>query len=40
MAAFGPLQRLGDSLDFAFTDIQRVGDDLRIVARRAGAALF
>ena len=33
MAAFGPLQALTDGLAFEFTDVQRVGRDLRILAR-------
>ncbi len=33
MAAFGPLESLADSLDFEFTDVARIGDDLRLMAR-------
>jgi len=33
MAAFGPLQALADGYAFEFTDVQRVGQDLRILAR-------
>ncbi len=33
MAAFGPLQALADGYAFEFTDVQRVGLDLRILAR-------
>jgi diaminohydroxyphosphoribosylaminopyrimidine deaminase/5-amino-6-(5-phosphoribosylamino)uracil reductase len=36
MAAFGPLQSLADALHFRFTQVDRVGDDLRILARPAG----
>ena len=39
MAAFGPLQALSEGLPFAYTDVQRVGEDLRILARaRTGRA--
>ena len=39
MAAFGPLQALSEGLPFAYTNIQRVGEDLRILARaRSGPA--
>ena len=34
MASFGPLASLDDSLDWQFTDIARVGADLRLLARR------
>jgi diaminohydroxyphosphoribosylaminopyrimidine deaminase/5-amino-6-(5-phosphoribosylamino)uracil reductase len=34
MAAFGPLTALTDALEFEFHDVQRVGADLRILARR------
>jgi diaminohydroxyphosphoribosylaminopyrimidine deaminase / 5-amino-6-(5-phosphoribosylamino)uracil reductase len=37
LAAIGPLASLADSLDFAFTGAERVGADLRLLARRAGA---
>jgi diaminohydroxyphosphoribosylaminopyrimidine deaminase/5-amino-6-(5-phosphoribosylamino)uracil reductase len=30
MAALGPLQTLDEALEYRFTDVQRVGDDLRI----------
>ena len=33
MAAFGPLQSLEEALHFRFTQVDRVGDDLRILAR-------
>ena len=38
MAAFGPLQSLADALRFRFTQVDRVGDDLRILARPAGGS--
>jgi diaminohydroxyphosphoribosylaminopyrimidine deaminase/5-amino-6-(5-phosphoribosylamino)uracil reductase len=40
MAAFGPLQSLAEALRFDFTQIDRVGDDLRILARPPGRAGF
>ena len=33
MAAFGPLERLADALPFEFRSVQRVGADLRVLAR-------
>ncbi len=33
LAAFGPLQRLADGVSLQFQSVERVGDDLRIVAR-------
>jgi len=33
MAAFGPLAELADALAFSYTGVQRVGDDLRLLAR-------
>jgi diaminohydroxyphosphoribosylaminopyrimidine deaminase/5-amino-6-(5-phosphoribosylamino)uracil reductase len=36
LAAIGPLERLADSLNFEFFDMQRVGDDLRLRLRRPG----
>lgn len=33
MAEFGPLQRLAESLDFRFTDVALIGEDLRVMAR-------
>ncbi len=33
MAALGPLADLGDRMKFAFTDLSRVGCDLRVLAR-------
>lgn len=40
MAAFGPLSALADALDFEFTQVERVGADLRILARPPGRAHF
>jgi diaminohydroxyphosphoribosylaminopyrimidine deaminase/5-amino-6-(5-phosphoribosylamino)uracil reductase len=40
MAAFGPLSTLSDALPFQFTQVDRIGDDLRLLARRPGAADF
>jgi len=40
MAAFGPLQSLAEALDFEFTQVDRVGADLRILARPPGRAAF
>ncbi len=40
MAAFGPLERLADGLDFRFLDVQQIGDDLRLRARPPGRAAF
>ena len=40
MAAFGPLQSLSESMDFRFTDVQRVGEDLRVIARPAERDAF
>jgi diaminohydroxyphosphoribosylaminopyrimidine deaminase/5-amino-6-(5-phosphoribosylamino)uracil reductase len=40
MAAFGPLQTLAEAMPFEFTDVQRIGDDLRILARPPGRADF
>jgi len=40
MAAFGPLQSLAEALPLAFTQVDRVGDDLRILARPPGRAAF
>ncbi len=33
MAAFGPLQQLSEGLQYDFSDVQRVGVDLRVLAR-------
>ncbi|KNZ32439.1 MAG: diaminohydroxyphosphoribosylaminopyrimidine deaminase [Methylibium sp. NZG] len=36
LAAFGPLERLQDTLDLRFVSLTQVGDDLRIIARPVG----
>jgi diaminohydroxyphosphoribosylaminopyrimidine deaminase/5-amino-6-(5-phosphoribosylamino)uracil reductase len=36
LAAFGPLERLQDSLELRYVDVTPIGDDLRIVARPRG----
>ena len=33
MAAFGPLQQLNEGLQYDFSDVQRIGADLRVLAR-------
>ncbi|HOM15523.1 MAG TPA: bifunctional diaminohydroxyphosphoribosylaminopyrimidine deaminase/5-amino-6-(5-phosphoribosylamino)uracil reductase RibD [Rubrivivax sp.] len=40
MAAFGPLHRLADASEFEFWQVERVGADLRILARPSGGADF
>ena len=40
MAAFGPLSTLAEALEFEFTQVDRIGDDLRILARPPGRAHF
>ena len=40
MAAFGPLQTLAEALQFEFTQVARIGADLRILARPPGRADF
>ena len=40
MAAFGPLQTLAEALPFEFTQVDRIGADLRILARPPGRAHF
>jgi diaminohydroxyphosphoribosylaminopyrimidine deaminase/5-amino-6-(5-phosphoribosylamino)uracil reductase len=40
MARFGPLSALEEGLALAFEDIERIGDDLRLIARPAGRADF
>jgi diaminohydroxyphosphoribosylaminopyrimidine deaminase/5-amino-6-(5-phosphoribosylamino)uracil reductase len=40
MAAFGPLSSLSDALALQFTQVDRVGDDLRLLARPPGRAAF
>ena len=38
LAAFGPLTRLEDGLRLQYTAVERVGEDLRVLARPLGAA--
>jgi len=40
MAGFGPLASLDDGVQLAYQSVERVGDDLRIVARVAGRDAF
>jgi diaminohydroxyphosphoribosylaminopyrimidine deaminase / 5-amino-6-(5-phosphoribosylamino)uracil reductase len=40
LAAFGPLATLDDAIGLRYTVLERIGDDLRILARRTGAAAF
>jgi diaminohydroxyphosphoribosylaminopyrimidine deaminase/5-amino-6-(5-phosphoribosylamino)uracil reductase len=40
MAAFGPLSTLAEALEFEFTQVERIGSDLRILARPPGRADF
>ena len=40
MAAFGPLSTLAEALQFEFTQVDRIGADLRIMARPPGRAQF
>ena len=40
MAAFGPLQSLADAVDLEFLSAERVGRDLRVLARVAGRDRF
>ena len=40
LAAFGPLERLQDGVALRFVSVTAVGDDLRLIARLAGAAPF
>jgi diaminohydroxyphosphoribosylaminopyrimidine deaminase/5-amino-6-(5-phosphoribosylamino)uracil reductase len=40
LAAFGPLERLQDTLDLRWTSIERIGDDLRLIARPPGREDF
>jgi diaminohydroxyphosphoribosylaminopyrimidine deaminase/5-amino-6-(5-phosphoribosylamino)uracil reductase len=40
MAAFGPLQSLAEALNFEFMQVDRIGGDLRILARPPGRAAF
>lgn len=40
MSSFGPLQRLQDGIELNFTSVDRMGDDLRILARAQGRDAF
>ena len=40
MASFGPLSALAEALQFEFTQVDRIGADLRILARAPGRADF
>ena len=40
LASFGPLATLGDALALRYCSVERVGDDLRLVLRNAGAPPF
>ena len=40
MAAFGPLTELAEALRYRFTEVQRVGEDLRLLARPPGRSAF
>ncbi len=40
MAAFGPLEALSDGVALAFRDVERVGSDLRVLARPPGREVF
>lgn len=40
LASFGPLATLGDALALRFCGVERVGDDLRLLLRNAGAPPF
>lgn len=40
LAAFGPLTRLEDTLDLRWTSIERIGEDLRLIARAPGREDF
>ncbi len=40
MAAFGPLQSLAEALNFEFIQVDRIGADLRVLARPPGRADF
>lgn len=40
LAAFGPLQRLEDTLDLRYVSVERVGNDLRLIARAPGRECF
>jgi len=40
LSGFGPLQRLADGMPLVFRDVDRIGDDLRILARVRGRDAF
>ncbi len=40
LAGFGPLESLDDGIELAYQSVERVGEDLRIVARVAGRDVF
>lgn len=40
LAAFGPLERLQDTLDLRWVSVDRIGGDLRLIARPAGREDF
>jgi len=40
LAAFGPLERLEDTLDLRYLSVERIGDDLRLIARPPGRERF
>ncbi|WP_298830898.1 bifunctional diaminohydroxyphosphoribosylaminopyrimidine deaminase/5-amino-6-(5-phosphoribosylamino)uracil reductase RibD [uncultured Piscinibacter sp.] len=40
LAAFGPLDRLEDALDLRWVSVERIGGDLRLIARPAGREDF
>ena len=40
LAAFGPLERLQDTLDLRYVSVERIGNDLRIIARAPGRERF
>lgn len=40
LSSFGPLERLRDGLDLSFQSVERVGEDLRVLARVQGRDAF
>lgn len=40
LAAFGPLESLADTLDLRWISVERIGDDLRLIARPPGREAF
>jgi diaminohydroxyphosphoribosylaminopyrimidine deaminase / 5-amino-6-(5-phosphoribosylamino)uracil reductase len=40
MASFGPLEQLSDAMDLQFLSVEKVGPDLRVLARGAGRDQF